>query len=342
MTLPLAIEEAFRRQAEACEALGSPLTARVCRLVPGMLEGELLRRIADWPGEPVADALALRLCGGLHALARDGRSPALTAAYPPGAGALEAGLAEALRAHQAFLLPWLDSAPQTNEVARSGVLLGGALEIARRTGLPLELLEIGASAGLNLAFDRYSYDLGAAGRWGSARVAIACEWRGRWPDTSTPLSVIARAACDRAPVPVRDRAARARMLAYVWADQAARLARAEGALDLVAEAPWAVEEADAADWVEARLATPPLPRSVRVLMHSIMWQYMPPETRERIRAAMAQAGAGATAQAPLAWLRMEADRSRGSAAILLTLWPGGETQELGRGDFHGRWADWAL
>ncbi|WP_118135364.1 DUF2332 domain-containing protein [Oceanicella sp. SM1341] len=342
MTLPTPVGEAFERQAQACDALGSPFTARLCRALPAALEGELRARVAGWPGEPVADALALRLCGGLHALAREGRAPALTAAYPPGEGPLEAGLAEAFADHQAFLLPWLDSAPQTNEVARSGVLLGGLMEITRRTRRPLELLEIGASAGLNLALDRYSYDLGAAGRWGRARVEIACDWRGTWPDTAAPLAVISRAACDRAPVPVRDPAARARLLAYVWADQSARLARAEGALDLVAEAPWQVEEADAADWVERRLAAPRPPGSVRVLMHSIMWQYMPAPVQARIRAAMEQAGAAATEAAPLAWLEMEADEDRGSAAIRLTLWPGGETRALGRADFHGRWAEWAL
>ena len=57
-------------------------------------------------------------------------------------------------------------------------------------------------------------------------------------------------------------------------------------------------------------------------------------------AALAGAGAAATPDTPLAWLRLEPDGIRGSAAILLTLWPGGETRALGRGDYHGRFADW--
>jgi hypothetical protein len=34
-------------------------------------------------------------------------------------------------------------------------VLGGVLEIARRTGLTLRLLEVGASAGPNLRFESY-------------------------------------------------------------------------------------------------------------------------------------------------------------------------------------------
>jgi hypothetical protein len=38
---------------------------------------------------------------------------------------------------------------------------------------------------------------------------------------------------------------------------------------------------------------------------------------------------------------MEADGDMRSAAVSLTLWPGGESAALGRADFHGRWAEWS-
>ncbi len=351
MKLPSRIAAAFRVQAEACEGLGSPFTAAVCRALVRRLDGATAfgRRIAGWKGDPVADALALRACGALHHAVRTGRAPALAAVYPPaGAGT---GLAEArgdvldgtIRELDGELAAFLDSPPQTNEVARSGVLLGGHLTIAAETGLPVVLCEIGSSAGLNLHPDCYRYDLGAAGRWGRAEapVTIATDWRGTPPPLDAPLRIVARAGCDAAPVDPGDPAARARMLAYIWPDQGDRLARAAAALAHAAAHPAPVKKADAAGWVEATLAQPAAPGAVRVLAHSITWQYLPEAGRRRIAAALEAAGAAATAEAPLAWLRLEPDAVKGSAAVQLTLWPGGVTRLLGRGDYHGRWAEWS-
>ncbi len=57
--------------------------------------------------------------------------------------------------HAETILSWLDSPPQTNEVARSAALIGAARFLSALSPLPLRLLELGASAGLNLNFDRY-------------------------------------------------------------------------------------------------------------------------------------------------------------------------------------------
>ncbi len=236
----------------------------------------------------------------------------------------------------------LESAPQTNEVARCGILLGGLLTVAGETRLPLALNEIGASAGLNLHADCYAYDLGQGRRWGpaDAPLTIACDWRGAAPPLEAALEIVARAGSDLAPIDPADGEARARLLGYIWPDQPARLERTAAALAHCAAHKVALARADAADWAEARLAEPPRDGVVRVLMHSIAWQYFARATQGRVAAALAAAGAAATPDTPLAWLRFEPDDIRGSAAILLTLWPGGETRALGRGDYHGRFADW--
>jgi hypothetical protein len=161
------LQDAFRQQAVACRSLGSPFNALVCELLAQHLEPSTRfgRTIDDWPGLPVPDALALRATGALHGLARSGRCVPLAAQYPPNASAgpepLWSGIAGALSAHDDFLCEYLTSPPQTNEVARSSALLGAALIIAQRTGLPLSWNELGASAGLNLAFDQYRYELGS-------------------------------------------------------------------------------------------------------------------------------------------------------------------------------------
>jgi hypothetical protein len=341
------IGRAFEVQAGHCRALGSPFTAHLCDRLAALLDDSTVlgRRVATWPLDPADSALALRLCGALHRLVRSGQAPGLAALYPPRSdtgAALDEALTAAFAAYGEALAAMLESPPQTNEVARSGVLLGGLLRLAAETGLPLALYEIGASAGLNLHPDCYGYDLGHGRRWGppAAPVPIACDWRGEGPPLDAALRVVARAGCDLAPVDPGDPAERERMIGYIWPDQPARLARTAAALDHAAAHPVALARAEAADWVAAQLAPPPLPGVTRVLMHSIVWQYFPGDSRDRITAALARVGAGATAARPLAWLRLEPDGTRGSAAVLLTLWPGGATRELGRGDWHGRYAEW--
>ncbi len=340
------VRAAFAGQADGCRRMGSPFTAIICDLLGQRLEpnSRFGDRILNWRGEPRADALALRAAGGLNALARSGRDPGLAALYPPSQPDPEAlwhGLAQAIAAHDAFLTAALDSAPQTNEVKRCAVLLGGALLIARETGLPLELLEIGASAGLNLGFDGYRYELGDS-RWGPpvASVTIRSDWRGSLPPLTAPLTVASRRACDLNPLDPGNTTDRERVMSYIWPDQPDRTAATAAAFEAAAAKPWRVEQADAAEWVEARLGTLQHDGVARVLLHTIMWQYLPAPTQQRITQAMVRAGETATRTRPLAWLRMESDLQSGSAAVTLTTWPDGGEREIARADFHGRWVEW--
>jgi len=346
MPLPSHIAENFNRQADACIMLGSPFTALLCRLIADRLETNSLfaRRIGDWKGNPKDDALPLRAVGGLHALARSGRCPRLTAVYPPHAAdpdAMWAGVAAAIEQEDIFLSAYLNGPPQTNEVARSNAILGGCLVIAEKTKMPLELLEIGSSAGLNLAFDRYRYDLGG-GRWGAADapVLIVSRWEGDAPSLTTPLTIAARAGCDAKPIDPKSQSDRDRLLSYIWPDQFERLARIEAALALAAKSDVSVERADAAEWLEKRLTLPATTGRTRVIFHSAVWHYLTPGTKDRLKTMIRTAGASATADAPIAWLSVEPDRTDGSAAIRATIWPNGTTHHLGRSDHHGRWARW--
>lgn len=105
--------------------------------------------------------------------------------YPPNSApdsALRAALASAIFLHGARLCEDLERAPQTNEIARSAMLLPGFLTICREIGLPLAVREIGSSAGLNLLFDRFYYRYGV-GCWGDpgSPVQLAPEVRGKAP-----------------------------------------------------------------------------------------------------------------------------------------------------------------
>lgn len=336
----------LEQQAAACDALGSPFTARLCRLLIALLDDGTAtgRRVLAWPGDPRADALALRLCGGLHRLVIEERDPALVVAYPANSvddGTLSAAVAGALARHDAALAAGLDSAPQTNEIARSAMLLPGFLAIARETGLPLALAEIGSSGGLNLLFDRFLYRYGALS-WGDPASPVTMEPELRSPalPLGGDLVVHSRRGCDIAPVDVATAEGRTRLRSYVWPDQAARLQRLDGAIALARRHPFSLETADAAGFVRRQLAARP-GNAAFVLFHSIMWQYLPRETKDSLLAALDEAGAAATREAPIARLRMEPrDPKDGFATLSLTLWPGGETRRLAKCDFHGRWIEW--
>jgi len=339
----MSVSGAFRAQAGACAALGSPFMSRLLtlaaeRLGPGTRVGA---RIFGWERDMSArgDAVPLRLASGLHALALDGRDAGVAAAWAdPDAlddAALWATVAAALERHAAFFLDWLDRAPQTNEVGRSAVVIAAAHWLG---GGPLVVSELGASAGLNLLFDRWRLATPAGGLGpADAPLTLAPEWQGE-PPARALLEVRDRAGVDLHPRdPVSDRL---RLMSHVWPDQPARLARMAAALDVAAVARPPVAQGDAADWLEARLRTRHA-GALHLVFHTVAWQYFPAATRARCTAALARAGAQADADAPLAHLAMEADGTRDGAALSLTMWPPGATVALGRADFHGRWLRWA-
>jgi hypothetical protein len=339
------IRASFRDQAANCAALGSPFTARLLRLLAEDLDPatEVGARVLNWPSDPSpkADALALRLAGGLNYLARSGQAPALTAAYA-------APLSEdaeflrpfraAMQDHAGFLLHWLNSAPQTNEVRRSAAVIAAAHWITARTGLPLVLSELGASAGLNLIWDRYALCLGDL-RFGPADAVLDLtpDWAGALPEVAG-VRVGQRAGVDLNPLDAL--ADRDRLLAYIWPDQTDRIARTETALTEAARLAPTIARGDAIEWLAGRLARP-YPGNLHLVYHTVVWQYLPPDAQARGLALLAAAGAQATPDAPLAHLSMEADGGEKGAALVLTLWPGGQRTLLGRVDFHGRWIDWS-
>ncbi len=342
MSLPAALCE----QAGHNEALGSPFTARLLRLLAARLSPgtPLTDRLFAWPGDigPAGASLPLRLLGGLHALVLSGAAPALAAAFPPNEppddAALWAAIDGALSDHAAFLDRWLDSPPQTNEVRRAAALIAAGHWLTDRFALPLALSELGASAGLNLNWD--SYALAIHGQhYGPPDPAfsLAPDWSGPLPPLARP-QIAERRGVDLNPLdPTRPEDA-LRLTAYLWADQPERLARMRAALALP---PAPVDRSDAAPWLARRLATP-RPGRLHLVYHTIAWQYFPPATQRACAAALAEAGARASDAAPLAHLSMEADGGKAGpgAALTLRLWPGGQEIALGRVDFHGRWLDW--
>lgn len=337
------ISQTFALQAQFCRATGSPLTADVLEALIAVMDRTTRTgaRILDWPGDPMVDALKLRIAGGLNALARSGVDPQLVALYAAREGDWQGVIARVLREHDDWLLPWLDGPPQTNEVARAGVLWPGLMEVARRFGPRLELLELGASAGLNLNMDRFAYRLAetvSGDRTSAVRIEPA--WTGP-PPALAKVEVVDRAGVDLHPLDISDDQVAARLLAYIWPDQDERVARIEAAIDIARRYPPPLEKADGADWLEARLYQRQVAGVTRVVYHSVALQYFPPDGRARVRAAIEAAGKSATLERPVAWLSMEFPEVSTVAELRLQCWPGGgESKLLALCHPHGAHVEW--
>ncbi len=341
------VRAAFDEQAAFCRTAGSGLTAMICDLASTCLTHESLigARILGWAGNPAAkhDNVPLRFAGALHALARAGH--ALIEHYPPNplpsADQFWAAITTALHTEDRFIQSFLDFAPQTNEVMRSAVLMPGLLAVAAQYNLPLHLLELGASAGLNLTPDAYFYQWGLQ-QWGNpaSPLHLIPDFSGG-PIAVATLDILSRQGVDIHPLDITDDAARARLAAYVWADQPERLKRLEAALQIAARTPVLVETAEAADWLSAKLSQLPGQKSVRVVFHSIFWQYISAATKQRLTDLIETTGASATHDHPLAWLRFEEGRTTEIAPELrLRLWPGDKDHLLGYAHPHGRTLTW--
>jgi hypothetical protein len=143
-----------------------------------------------------------------------------------------------------------------------------------------------------------------------------------------------REGCDLRPLDPAREDDRLALRASVWADQAGRFERLRGALELAARVPASVEAASLEAWLPARLARP-RKGVVTVVYHSVVAEYLPAEARERFHATLAEAGSRATAEAPLAWVRLEPISAVRSHGVTATVWPGGSERLLATSGAHG-------
>jgi hypothetical protein len=302
-----------RFQANGCAELGSPFYAALLESAAADLDssGAVFDALTGFETESEWSALPLRLMGGVHRLVLQGRVPQLEPHYPSVGGDGDAGAAwpafrDALREHRQEIRQLVARGCQTNEVGRSAALLGGFLEVAHRTRLPLRILEIGASAGLNLRWDRYRYE-SAEGGWGDEHSPVRFV---HFFDVPPPLGrtaeVVERKGCDLEPIdPTSDDGALS-LRSFIWSDQLGRLSRLDGAIEVARAMPLDVERMDAATFLERELDEP-WPDMATVVYHSVFVQYLTEGSRRRITAAIDRAVSRATPDAPVYHLRMEPD-----------------------------------
>jgi hypothetical protein len=339
--------KSFRLQAGGCRLFGSDLYAELMdRCLEDVLTGgPVFRLLEGFDEDPVRGFLPLRLLGAIHARVLAGEEPRLAQFYPSVGGRADAERAwpffvAVIEANDAWLRGRLGRFPQTNEVRRCGGLVGGFLEAAHWSGLPLRLREIGCSAGLNLQWHRYHYTLGR-GTWGEAGspVELAPEWNGATPRVDVRPEIESRAGCDLDPPRLASDDAMRMLESFVWADQPDRLDLLRAAIGIARTDPPRVEQARARDWLPIELEEPAL-GVCTVLYHSSLWLYITPGEQTEIREMLEARGQRATQRDPLVWLRVEDGKVPGSFEIRYRAWPGGEEQLLGMGHPHGRFVDW--
>ncbi len=318
--------------------MGSPLYAGLLNHVAADVEekGPSWTILRDHQRDPGPSALALRLMGAVNRVVLAGEEPALASAYSDGVDGETAWgeFRAVIERNASHLRELVDLPVQTNEIGRCAALLPGFLRVAATTGLPLRLLEVGASGGLNLNWDRYRY-LAAGTGWGpsdaAVEIAFELDGDGRLPVVDR-VEIAERRGCDAAPIDPSSADGVTSLLAYVWPDQVERVERVRAAIAVAAEHPVEVERAGAAEWVERALAAR-APGRATVLYHSIVEQYLSEDELAAFRRAIRESGERATADAPLAWLRMEPAEMR--TEVRLTTWPGGEDGRLALAGYHG-------
>jgi hypothetical protein len=322
------IPDVFRRMADESFARGgSPLYARLAR---EYADDPLVAEIAG-DHKPRWE-VPLRLFGGVHFLALTGEEP-----EPWGR------LREVLRRRRAWLAEFVGAQPvQTNEVQRCWALLPAFLSLA--DGRPLDLVELGPSAGLNLLWDRWRYRY-PAGTWGApdAPLTLAGEAEGGPPSEllARTVDVRARLGIDRAPVDIADEQAALRLEAFVWADQDERLERLRRAIEVARRDPPRLVQGDYVELLPGILERRERD-ALTVVFNSATTGYLRADARERLADAIASAGRDGS----LAWVSYEFveaeqhDPTFDAFALEVRVSPDGEPRLLARVDGHGNRLRW--
>jgi len=338
----------LRLQGQICAGLGSPMYEGVLDRVAADVEagGVFAAILSGHENDSGRLAVPLRLLGGLHRLALDGRASGLSRWYPSTGGhwdteAAWPAVVLAASDHADHLRATLDQPPQTNEVGRAAALIGGLLWLTHRFALPIRLFEIGCSAGLNLRADHFRYRY-PGGQWGptDSPVTIDDAWRGQLPP-AVALRIVERHGYDIAPLDATSSDGELTLLSYVWPDQPERLNRLRGAIGIARRVPAVLQRRNAVDAVAGLSVAA---GTLTVLWHSIMWQYLSADDQAAVRAGIDALGAHARTQTPFAVLTLEPHRRTPDTpvefAVRARCWPSGDETRLAVCSPHGPPVTW--
>lgn len=252
--------------------------ARRCRVgqpIPNLLFAAVKRSAADFPASELA---------GHYRRTAEGQRPT------PG---LERAFTEFSLAHRAQIVGYLETRMvQTNEVGRCAYLMPGFLTVAAENpGRSVALIDVGASAGLNLNWDKYRYRYSTGREFGPAAspVVIRCEARKGLPELPTDFPTVSfRVGLDLAPVDLSDDKEYRWMQALIWPEHGDRQSILSAARRVWLQSPPTVREGDAMDLLPEELRTVP-EQSVLCVFHCHTLNQFAAAARERFESILLEA-----------------------------------------------------
>lgn len=244
----------------------------------------------------------------------------------------------ALDRHGEFLRRFVAEQPvQTNEVQRSWVLVPLFLR-ALGSADPVDVVELGTSAGLNLIWDRYRYGY-AAGPWGPAGAPLTLVGEERRP---VPPELLREAPCirsrvgiDRAPVDATTGEGARLLRSFVWAGQEERLERLDRAIEALRAEPPELVHGDVADALPGVLERLPA-GGVTLVFQTSVFEYLTEEARARVRELLD------SAVRELVFVSSGRPRGEPRSWGMRIYRPGGGREFAGHADYHGAWLDYNL
>lgn len=347
--------EVLREQAEHVRgrsALYGRLLAGLAGAAERGFDGEVVPRLLEAPGRTLQETRLLILAALHHAALRDPSLPhaawfptAVDEARPADEGAPAALALAYLIEHEDEVTDFVRrNRLQTNEIGRCVGLLPGMLEAAG-FGQPLRLLEVGASAGLNLRFDRYRYHYRGGPTWGPVGgPELETSAEGPVPSTLVPPSVevTERRGVDLHPIdPTSEDGARL-LTSFVWPDEHDRVGRLREAIQVARATSAAIDRGDLAEWTDQHAR--PEEGVTTVLFHSIVSHMLDDATASRFGASVERSLRAGSSDAPFVYLELEEPRGVSSPPEL-TITTGDGTgppqrRTLLSCDWHGRWVRW--
>ncbi|MFI0711273.1 DUF2332 domain-containing protein [Streptomyces inhibens] len=294
MTEHAHLADIFERFATQQAAGKSPLYATLSRTVART--PELLDLAAGTqPGQPAPNMLL----GAVHHILRRGVQHPL-ATYFTGHEELHEARADALltdfcRRHTGQIRRIISTrSVQTNEVNRCAVLLPAFAALQQQLDdRPIRIVDVGASAGLNLLWDRYTYDYGEHRLSLPASdpdTVLTCEIKGATPPLSLDIAAFIRpVGIELSPVDVTDPEATDWLVSLTWPEQTTRMRTLNSALALAARTPPTILAGRAEDHLADVVAQTPADQHLCLVFSWSIYQiFGSPGGRERLSDTLAE------------------------------------------------------